>query len=200
MVWCKRMTACLLALLGSGGGALACEEFVDLAAQELKEYRDKLVEQEADPLDRMFAFQQLACSSSPVMRAYAVREGLRTATDPIVRQQIMFDSLMQKTRLDIELTADSKVTAGDKNFIKEQSGVWVLQVPFQSSQEGCLSLHYGDRCEKQYSAFVRGDKLELTYNYTVGEFYLSDTNELVGYVRIRDNANFGRIPAVIKLN
>ena len=111
MSWRTGGAVCLLAWLGFGGSAAwACEEFVDLQQQELKEYRDKLIEQEADPLDRMFAFQQLVCSSNPVMRAYAVREGLKTATDPIVRQQIMFDSIMLMTRLEIQLTAGPDAT------------------------------------------------------------------------------------------
>lgn len=201
MSWRTGAAVCLLAWLGFGGSAAwACEEFVDLQQQELKEYRDKLIEQEADPLDRMFAFQQLVCSSNPVMRAYAVREGLKTATDPIVRQQIMFDSMMLMTRLEIQLTAGPDATQGDKNFIKEQSGVWVLPVAFLSREDGCLSFYTRDRCTIDHAVFIKGDKVQFAYGRAVGEFYLSDTNELLGYVRVREGRDYGRIPAVIKLN
>jgi len=194
------LAAGLLAFLGFGGAALACEEYVNIPAQELKEYRDKLIDQQADPLDRLFAFQQLVCSSNPVMRAYAVREGMRSASDPMVRQQILFDSMMQKTRLDIELAAGPDAPKGDKAFVKEVSGVWVLQVAYRSPTDGCISLYYRDRCNAQNSAVVRGDKVSLTYDNAIGEFYLSDAGELVGYVRMRDNKDYARIPAVIKLD
>lgn len=201
MGWRVGIAACLLALLGlGGGGALACEEFVEIEAQQLKEYRDKLVEQEADPLDRMFAFQQLVCSSNPVMRAYAVREGLKSATDPIVREQIMFDSMMQKTRLEIEITAGSGTTAKDKEFIQQQSGIWVIPIAFRSKTEGCLSLYQRDQCVGTYSVFIKGDKVALTYEQMIGEFQLADSNELVGFVRVQNNKKFSRIPAIIKLN
>lgn len=190
----------LLAFLGFGGAALACEEYVNIPAQELKEYRDKLIDQQADPLDRLFAFQQLVCSSNPVMRAYAVREGMRSASDPMVRQQILFDSMMQKPRLSIELTAAADAPKGDKAFVKDVSSIWALEIVYRSSKEGCLSFNYRDRCGAQNSAFIRGDRVSLAMGTAIGEFYLADSGELIGYVRVRDNRDYARIPAVIKLD
>lgn len=180
--------------------ALACESFANLGADELKSYRDKLVEEAADPIDRLFAFQQLICSSSPAVRAYAVREGLRTSTDPLVRHQIMLDALMQKQRLDVEMAPGPDATKADKEFAKEHSGVLVYPIAFVSATEGCLSLSQRDRCTAGASAHISGDKLELIHGYLVGEFRLTEGNELVGYVRASANANYSRIPAVVRLD
>lgn len=191
--------AALLAWLTLGGTALACEEYANLPAQEMKEYRDKLVDQQADPLDRMFAFQELVCSSNPVMRAYAVREGMRSSVDPIVRQQILFDSMMQKTRLDIEMAAGPDATKGDRDFVKKHSGIWSMQVTFRSRTDGCLGLYYSN-CNPQNAIFIRGDKATFTYDSAIGEFHLSDSGEMVGYVRVSNRQDYSRIPAVIKLD
>ena len=86
---------------------LACETYKALSATELKEFRDKLAEQDADPIDRLFAYQELACSDQPVMRAYAIRAGMENAKDPILRQQIAFDALMALPRVDIELSGEN---------------------------------------------------------------------------------------------
>jgi hypothetical protein len=107
---------------------------------------------------------------------------------------------MQKTRLEIEMTAGPSVTAKDKDFIKDQSGIWVLPITFRSPTKGCLSLHYADDCYATHSVFIKGDKVAVSYNSAIGEFQLADSNELVGFVRVNDNKNFSRIPAVIKLN
>lgn len=202
MTWRAAIAGVFLLAFGGASvtGAMACEGYVELSMQDAKEYRDKLQEQGADPLDRMFAFQQLVCSSNPILRAYAVREGLKAANDPLVRQQIMFDSLMQKTRLEIEMTAGSKATKADKAFIKELSGIWVLEVRYASREHGCLSFDRYDGCKKARALFIRGDNVEFSYNNAIGEFFLSDSNELVGFVRVNGRSDYSRIPAVIKLN
>ena len=194
---------CAIAALGlvlTAQGASACEEYLNHDMAALKEYRDKLIQPDADPFDRMFAFQQLVCSSNPTMRAYAVREGMKSASDPIVRHQILLDAMMQKTRLDIEMTVGTNATKADKEYVRSKSGVLAMQVPYASAQEGCVSLYSKERCLSHRSIFIRGDNVKLTYDNFIGEFYLGDGNELVGFVRVNDRSEHGRIPAVIRLN
>lgn len=180
--------------------ALACEEYVTHDASTLKSLRDKLVEPGADSIDRLFAFQELVCSSNPTMRAYAVREGLRTSSDQLVREQIMLDALMQKDRIEIEMTAGPSATPDDKEFIKSLAGVWVGNVGFRSVERGCLSLYSNKECSSDAKVVISGDKVQFTYQRIVGEFVLTDTNELVGYLRAQAHQRFTRIPAILKLN
>lgn len=180
-------------------GASACEDYKVIDNTQLKEFRDKLLEAEADPLDRLFAFQELVCSDNPTIRTYAVREGLRASRDPLVRQQIMFDAMMGKTRLDIELTATVDATQKDKQFIKENAGVWSAPVAYVSAQEGCMSLYQSNTCSKGLSVYVRGDAVEIGYNRLIGDFRLADDNKLVGFIRVSGTSDYGRIPATIAL-
>ncbi len=189
----------LFSLLGGLLSAQACESYKSLATSEMKEFRDKLSEAEADPLDRLFAFEELSCSDNPTVRAYAVREGLKTAKDQLVREQIVLTALMQKTRLDIELVASGNVTDEDRKFIKKHAGLWSLPINFRSQKDGCVSAYHDSRCDARYSLFLRGDKAEFTYDRVVGEFQLSEDNALVGFVRVDARDTFGRIPAVINL-
>ncbi|KQU84946.1 hypothetical protein ASD99_31320 [Mesorhizobium sp. Root695] len=177
--------------------AHACEEYSALPDPETKEYRDKLLDTAADPLDRLFAFQKLVCASNPVIRTYAVREGLKAVSDPLVREQIMFDAMFEKTRIDIELSPGSDASKQDKEFSKRVSSLISYIIAFKSPKEGCLSLYSPNECDKNYSIYLKGDKLELTYTGTVGEFRLSDANNLVGFILPR--GPYGRIPAVIEL-
>ena len=84
-----RIALAALAIVLGTAAAISCEEFKTLSADEMKEYRDKLSEQGADPLDQLFAFEELSCSDSPTIRAYAMKTGLQTATDPLVLERLL---------------------------------------------------------------------------------------------------------------
>ncbi|GAB4360065.1 MAG: hypothetical protein Kow0026_22140 [Oricola sp.] len=94
------------------GRALACEKYKALDMIEMKEYRDKLVQPDADPLDQLFAFRELSCSDQPTIRAFAIREGLKSASDDLVRHEIMFEALMQMSRIDVELVTTKECIQG----------------------------------------------------------------------------------------
>ncbi|WP_367717192.1 hypothetical protein AB2N04_03920 [Nitratireductor sp. GISD-1A_MAKvit] len=197
--WIGRLIAAFGVVLLGAAGASACEEYKSLSTQEMKDFRDKLAEDGADPLDRLFAFEELSCSENPTIRAYAIRQGLSSATDPLVRQQIAFTAIMQKMRIDIELVAGNSATEKDKKFIKEHSGLYSLEVRHRSEKDGCLGFWNTDECLARYSLVLKGDKAEFRYDKTIGEFILSDDNVLAGFIRVRADEDYSRIPAVIKL-
>lgn len=178
--------------------AWACDEYRNLSSSEMKEFRDKLLETGADPLDRLFAFEELSCSDKPAVRSYAIREGLKSATDPIVRHQILFEALMQKTRIDVVLSKSKKLKGGDKQFFETHSGVYSRNVTHRNREAGCIGLNFRE-CEPSDSLFIKGDVVEYNRGHIVGVFKLTDQNELVGYVRPQDNPNYSNIPAIIRL-
>ena len=177
----------------------ACETRIQHSIEEIKELRDMLQKAEADPLDRLFAFEELACSERPTVRNYAIKEGLENLADPLVRNEIMLRAMLQKTRVDVVLGNSRTLTTDDKKFINEHGGVYSRQIAFRSTESGCLSLHNGKSCHTANSIFIRGDQVELNYSHVSGEFRLSETGELVGTIRAQNSAKFTRIPAVIKL-
>ncbi|HEY9057881.1 MAG TPA: hypothetical protein VIN77_12085 [Aurantimonas sp.] len=192
-----RTNLLFLAMLLFPATAFACEEYKSHSTAELKEYRDKLAEAEADPLDRLFAFEELACSDRPTVRAYAIRVGLSAAKDDLVRQQIMFEAMMQKERLDIELAGEGSLSKEAKEFIRTRAGLWSERAEYRSRESGCISLNSNSACRRSQSIYLKGDKAELNYNDLVGSFELTSSGELVGF--IRPGRNYPRIPAVIKL-
>lgn len=177
------------------GSAFACEEFRAHGATELKEFRDKLVEVDADPLDRLFAFEELICSDKPAVRAFAVREGLRASTDPLLRHQIMLEAMMSKRRLDIALSLSSNAGSAEREFVKKHDGLYSSELRHRSRSGGCMSTYSWDRCD-QHLVLISGDLVQFTYGSLIGEFRLSDDNKLVGFMK---NGNSGKIPASIDL-
>ncbi len=192
------VTASFLILVATITSTMACEEYSNLTTSEMKEYRDKLIEAGADPFDRLFAFESLVCSDNPTIRAYAVREGLKASSDSLVRNRIMFEALMQKTRIDVDLVPGRDATAADKDFAKGVAGTFSRQVSHRDRTLGCLGLSFSD-CRGEDSVFIKGDVVEYNRGHATGLFKLSDQNELVGYFRPRDEPKFSKIPAIIKL-
>ncbi|MEZ5812319.1 MAG: hypothetical protein R3D45_12980 [Rhizobiaceae bacterium] len=190
--------AALLVAAFSWQPADACEEYRSLSTAEMKEFRDKLVETDADPLDRMFAFEELNCSDNPTIRAYAVREGLKNATDPLVRHQIMFEALMQKTRIDVELSKAGKLKGGDKRFYDKNDGVYSREVSFRDRASGCIGISF-NRCASNASLIISGDTVEYTHGAMIGVFKLTEQNELVGFLRPDNRSEYSKIPAIIRL-
>lgn len=197
-----RVVSALILVAGitvfQSGVIFACEKLTPYSTEELKEYLEILGKSDADPLDRMFAVEKLACSDNPNLRNYAMKAGLKNSVDPLVRNQVMLKAMMQKKRIDVELNSNEQLTNHDKKFISTNAGIYSKIVAYRSEKEGCVSL-YDKKCIPTRSLFIIGDKVEYNYNSVFGEFRLSKTGELVGFLRAENNSNYSRIPAVIKL-
>ncbi len=179
--------------------AHTCEEYLYLETDELKEYRDALVAEGSDPLDRIFAFRKLSCSESPAIRSFAITEGLKNSADQIVRNEVMLHAMLQKARLEIELGLNDDLSATDRKFVKKNSGILSVGITNRSKTEGCLGF-YGKSCLRGRRAIVKGAFVEFDTSNLFGKFELSGSSELVGYLkRKKVKEETGKIPAVIKL-
>ncbi len=176
----------------------ACETFENLSNEDVKLFRDKLIEPNADSLDKLFAFEKLACSNNPTIRALAVREGLSKSSDELVRHQILLEAMMQKNRIDIELADGRNLTPNDKKFINSHAGIYSRKVEGRDRSFGCLALHR-QGCRSDDAVFIKGDLVEFNRGRITGVFRLSTQNELVGYLKPQANNRYSKIPAVIKL-
>jgi len=181
-----------------GGTAIACDEYEAFSIEEIKEFRDVLQQENSDPLDKLFAFEQMACSDRSTVRHFAVKEGLKNIKDPLVRNEIMLRAMMQKPTISIVLSELKDLTGSDKAFIKKHAGVYSVDVAGRSVTQGCIGLYYKD-CDVRYSVFIQGDKVQVNYHPVKGEFILAETNELVGTLRGGKDDAHTPIPAVIKL-
>lgn len=176
----------------------ACEKFMSFSIGELKEYRSYLTAEEADPFDRLAAFEKLVCSDNPNIRNYAIKEGLNNATEPLVRNQVMLVAMLQKKRVDVTLKGSAELTEKDKEFIAKHDAVYKRNVASVSQKEGCVSMN-GKECENSYSIFIIGDRAEFNYSGVRGTFELSNAGQLVGYLRGGSGERYSNIPAIIEL-
>jgi hypothetical protein len=189
------VAAALLMGLGVAGGAPAaeaCETYKALSATELKEFRNKLTEKGADPIDRLFAYQELACSDQPVMRAYAIRAGMENARDPILRQQIAFDALMAMPRVDVELSGND-LGKNAKRYIEGEGNVISSAVRYRDLKKGCLSFYSSDSCQEGSAMTIKGDTLLVSGSNLVGTLALTETGEFIGTVRYRGDPITARV-------
>ncbi|MEW8628083.1 MAG: hypothetical protein AB2551_20210 [Candidatus Thiodiazotropha sp.] len=194
-----RVSAILGLLISFQQTAFSCEKYESFTLDEQKSFREMLNKSNADPLDRLFAFNQLACSDDPNIRSYAIREGLKNSSDELVRNQVMLTAFMQMKRVDIELGESDGATKDDQSFIKKNSGIFSKNVQYKSKTDGCISLYRTDKCLSNSSLFIKGDKVEYNYKSIFGEFRLTSNNEMLGFLRVANTRKYSRIPAVIKL-
>ncbi len=194
-----RISAILCLSISFQQTVFSCEKYESFTLDEQKSFREMLNKSNADPLDRLFAFNRLACSDDPNIRSYAVREGLKNSSDELVRNQVMLTAFMQMKRVDIELGESTDATKDDQSFIKKNSGIFSKNVQYRSKTDGCISLYRADKCLSSSSLFIKGDKIEYNYKSIFGEFRLTSNNEMLGFLRVANTKKYSRIPAVIKL-
>ena len=195
----RSLTISLLLLffsIAAKGGT--CEEFHSYATDELIEYRTVLTDEKADPFERLAAFERLICSDNPNIRNYAIKQGLNPNNDPLVRNQVLLGALMQKSRISVKLSETKDITEHDKKFIQQHAAVYVQNISFRDSVKGCVGFYYKE-CRTDYSASISGDLVEFNYSPVFGEFKLSETGDLVGYLRAKADGKHSKIPAKIAL-
>lgn len=191
--------------------AMACDDYVEISAADTKAYRDVLADTAADPLDRYFAFEQLACSSSAPIRAYATQMALQGNTDTILRSQVLLHILTSKQRIIVELSPSRQSTPADQEALKKSGGQLSLIPKFVSVEQGCVS--FTSDCDPKRAMLIIGERVELGFdaansnlqtggNSAFGEFELTDANELVGNVRLDSysNGHHGSVNGLIRLD
>lgn len=179
------------------GSVLGCAEYKNFTAQQVKTFRDLLTAAEADPIDKFFAFEELYCSNSPPIRAYAAKTALATNSDPIVRQQIMLKMLLAKKRIIVEISPAADSTENDRKFIETNQGTMMYLPDYTSESEGCVS--WRPKCEVQHAFLIKGDEVEFADGNTYGHLRLTDSNQLVGSIRLSRSSGWGLVRAAIKL-
>jgi hypothetical protein len=189
--------AFLAAIMGTGIAA-ACEDFKSHTTDDMKEFRKVLSSEEADPFDRIFAFQELACSDQPVMRAYAIKAALENSSDELVRNQVLLAALLQKKRIDIEIMNPDNNSQIKEFLSYNHGGIFRYSVMETSEKLGFLS--FDDGLDYNYKnrrgLFIEGDRVEVSYGNIVGTFRLLETNDLIGTISY---PNKGIMPAKIEL-
>lgn len=176
--------------------ALACDQFIALDAAQAKELMATLKNPGADQFDRIFAFETLVCSDRPVIRDFAMKEGLANAGDDMVRAQVLMEIMFQKERYRIRLIGSPSLDPQAKKFIEEKKAALFYDNKMTDKVKGCVSL-YGDQCRPDRQFSFKGTTILLRYDSLLGEFRLQEDNTLAG--TIREHAQAPDISAEIVL-
>lgn len=160
---------------------MACptDSFEQVPGDDMKALRDVLQDSAADPFDQFAAYDRLACSDNPSVRALAAKAGLASASAD-VKAYVMMDALLSKDRVDVVI--DPKVA---QDFADYQNGSPTLYLETReiSRTDGCMAFSHSNTClEADYHAIVKGDKVEIDFNGGHGTFRLTDAGTLAGTI------------------
>jgi len=177
------LAASLLMFFLAATSAKSCEKYVSIEATQADELLGKLKNDKASTMERIFAFQALACAELPVLRRFALQEGLQIRGNEIVKGQVLQEILMQRDGIIIDLISRSDTAKDAQFWIDSLRGSLVLAFKFKDPKAGCISLYYGDRCEPDSMMRLSGDKVALHYQGMIGEFQIQEDNTMRGFIK-----------------
>jgi hypothetical protein len=182
----------------AGRSAVACEEFQAIDLDQAQELLTKLKDPQADTMDRVFAFNALACSTIPAVRQVAMKEALKI-DDPIVQAQVLEEILMQRDAIIVELIPPADLPRNAKQWVDGLNGSFIYQFGLKDPRAGCISINYysGDECRKGSMIKLNGDTVDVYEGALFGEFTLQPDQTLRGYIKPANN--MPAIPAKIGL-
>ncbi len=192
-----KFAACLAAFLWAGP-AIACETYVAVDTAQAKELLKVMADAAADPLDKLAAFETLACSDKPAIRDHALRNGLGLSTDDLTRGQILAEILYSKGRFKLALDKKGVSDKGALDFINSASGSILYPNRYIDRTRGCISLQDDGACRQREYLVLRGTSIEFDFSNQAltGTFALGDDNRLLGSVKYQGSVE---IPAEIIL-
>lgn len=178
--------------------ALACDGFKPVDADSGNRLMSILESSTAKPLDQIYAFETLACAEQPILRRFAMDEGLRSK-NRLLRAQALIELVLQRDGLKVELSDSRDLPEALRNWIKGQGGTIVYRLTKPNRQHACVSLENSGDCEKPTSWQLRvdGERVRLNGNAISGDFALTEERTLRGTVKY---SSYPPITAKIDLN
>jgi hypothetical protein len=171
-----------LYLVVSGGTVQACDEFQSIDLQQAQELLTMLNNPEASTMERVFAFNTLACSDIPAVRQTAMQDALQISDDRIVRGQVLQEILMQRDAIIVELIPSSDLPEDMREWVEEEQGRLLFGFGYRDRARGCISLYYDSECGDRQLKF-NGDNLELYFINLFGQFQFQPDNTMRGYIQ-----------------
>lgn len=168
--------------------AATCESYKNVPQDQAQKLLDVLTNKSAKQLERIFAFSTLVCADMPAVRDYAMQEGLKAASDPMTRGQVLLEILMQKQFLRVDFIDNPSLPKSDRDWIAMYKGMRSYRINFKDRVQGCFSLNRNDMCEQNYQIRIKGTKVELISGQEFGQFELQPDNTLRGFVKQHDRA------------
>lgn len=177
------IAAALMAVSQAG----ACEGYKSVPQDQAQKLLDILGNRNAKSIDRVLAFETLACSDMPAVRRAALEEGLKNVSDRILREQILLEVLMQKDSISLELLDGSSLPHIARENIRRTGGSIHYRFFYKNRLEGCISLSSRRECNPRTMIRISGDKIELFDRNNTAQLQLQPDNSLRGFWRRLSN-------------
>jgi hypothetical protein len=164
----------------------ACEKFNPIDQLSAQKLMDILGNADAKPIDQMFAFETLTCADQPVVRRFALEQGLNSKQS-LLKSQALAEILFQRESIRVEIMSKSNENQDNKAFLSVTDGNVTLKFFSRNRQANCISLSSGRDCADPDTDYVRIDglkvRIRMNIHYAVGEFSLQPDGSLRGTVR-----------------
>ena len=153
------LLATLTLFTASEAGAQAqCAQVQQFTRDETRELMSLMVAPEADPLEQLFAFEDLMCASNPVVRNMALKAGASSGSAD-VRSQILFRALTQQQIIRVELGDGRKPDGTSGEFSSR-----VLELPVSATNDVAGSISSGGAaCNQNHHLQLMGSGIRV-YN------------------------------------
>ncbi|OWU73490.1 hypothetical protein [Marinibacterium profundimaris] len=178
-----------------------CAELVPLDRDEARQMMSVMMAPEADPLEQLFAFEDLMCADEPVLRNMALRTGASSPSAD-VRGQILMRSLFEKVVLQIELGEGEPVDPKYRRNLREP-GVMTLDVVYRDPARGCMSFDAGagGACSASSIAEFSGTTMTMKVDRSPRKFLLTGRFDYDHGDTVEGKVVFNdvRYPATIRL-
>lgn len=186
--------AASLASIASAAHA-SCAKPVDLDNTQVREAMAVLADQDAPSLEKVFAYEDLACASRNSIRALANEAAIASGSKAL-REAVMASALLGREAIVVEFLDDDSLTETAADYVREHRA-HSYAVQYRDPANACLSLYNSKQCQGAYVLDFSGTSAALTYGKNRGQFTLSDDGRLIGFFVPEGGGD--RIPAAIKL-
>ena len=175
------------ALAVPAGAALACEKLVDMPTPRIEEMMEVLKDNSGgSELKQLLAFEELACSSRPAVRKFALDTGLASKSKPL-RSQSFAALLMQRDQIRMDLLEELKGDRTMEMWIRNNGRSLAYKFHNKDAAQNCISLSPSYKCPGTQMIAIDGLNIRIIdpQRHLTGTFALQPDNSLRGTILVK---------------
>ena len=185
----KIVSVSVLFVCISFNSAFACEDRQLLDNEQVRSLIATIKDASSDPLDQVFAFENLMCASRQTVRDHAMRVALK-ASSKALSGRVLSEVLMSSELLRLAFPIDDSMGRSQIAFSKTTPSFTMNNAKFYRTDNKIEYINQGELS-------INGTKVDiLHYDIGSGTFFLED-GRLKGLFRPK-KADF-QVPAIVNL-
>lgn len=174
----------LLGVLAAGSAtAQTCEKKIQFDNAQVKEGMTVLRNNEAEELDRIFAFEEMMCAARDTVRGAAMNAAAKSSSEAL-REAALRERMASRDSFIVNLVDDGNLTEEAATYIRENRSL-SYQVQKKAPEFDCFVLFRSGRspsCSGGRIVDQSGTSVSLQYDGLHGDFQLAEDGKLRGYI------------------